>query len=56
MDHNYVSGIVDLQNPTTSVDDSVQYLHGWTDSAALFKGRPLLMLKAVKNFNVYEGY
>ena len=24
--------------------------------AALLKGRPLLMLKAVKNFNGYEGY
>ena len=45
------------------VDDSVQsseeqkrsiFMYGLM--AALLKGRPLLMLKAVKNFNGYEGY
>ena len=64
LDHHYVSDIVDLRkNPTAVVDDSVQsseeqkrsiFMYGLT--AALLKGRPLLMLKAVKNFNGYEGY
>ena len=60
----YVSDIVDLRkNPTAVVDDSVQsseeqkrsiFMYGLM--AALLKDRPLLMLKAVKNFNGYEGY
>ena len=64
LDHHYVSDIVDLRkNPTAVVDDSVQsseeqkrsiFMYGLM--AALLKGRPLLMLKAVKNFNGYEGY
>ena len=63
-DHHYVSDMVDLRkNPTAVVDDSVQsseeqkrsiFMYGLM--AALLKGRPLLMLKAVKNFNGYEGY
>ena len=64
LDHDYVSDIVDLRkNPTAVVDDSVQSSEGQKRStfmyglmAALLKGRPLLMLKAVKNFNGYEGY
>ena len=64
LDHHYVSDIVDLRkNPTHVVDDSAQsseeqrrsiFMYGLM--AALLKGRPLLMLKAVKNFNGYEGY
>ena len=64
LDHRYVSDIVDLRkNPTAVVDDSVQsseeqkrsiFMYGLM--AAILKGRPLLMLKAVKNFNGYEGY
>ena len=64
LDHHYVSDILDLRkNPTHVVDDSEQsseeqrrsiFMYGLM--AALLKGRPLLMLKAVKNFNGYEGY
>ena len=64
LDHHYVSDIVDLRkNPTHVVDETEQsseeqrrsiFMYGLM--AALLKGRPLLMLKAVKNFNGYEGY
>ena len=64
LDHPYVSDIVDSRkNPTAVVDDSVQsseeqkrsiFMYGLM--AALLKGRPLLMLKAMKNFNGNEGY
>ena len=64
LDHHYVSDIVDLcKNPTAVVDASVQsseeqkrsiFMYGFM--AALLKGRPLLMLKAVKNFNGNDSY
>ena len=64
LDDRYVSDIVDLcKNPIVVVGDSVQsseerkrtiFMYG--PMAALLKGGLLLMLKAVKKFNGYEGY